>query len=131
MEHEQQVRIVHRRDRHEIAHQLVRLVRHQGLVDRVRIAHHQERVAVGRRLGDAIGAEHGTGARLVLDHDRLAERPGEPLAEHARVNVGRSAGGEGHDDPDAPVRPGLRPGIGRRYDDQHERGERAHDMRHD
>jgi hypothetical protein len=41
---------------------------------------HQQRIAVGRRLGHGLGAEHVGGAALVFDHDLLPPPFGEPLA---------------------------------------------------
>ena len=47
---------------------------HRG-IDRERPARrHQQRVAVGRRLGDELGRDDRLRARLVLDDDRLAEQ---------------------------------------------------------
>ena len=63
-----------------------------------------ERVAVGRRLRDLVGADHRAGARAVLDHDRLLEGRLEVLPDIARIDVGRAAGPERHDDPHGPRR---------------------------
>ena len=64
----------------EIAHQLEGLVGDQRLVDRVRVRHQQQRVAVGRPLGDDVGADHRSGAGPVVDHETLAERFLQALA---------------------------------------------------
>ena len=45
-----------------------------------RAAAEQERVAVGRRLGDTIGAGHAARAADVLDDHLLAELFGQPCA---------------------------------------------------
>ncbi len=38
---------------------------------------HQQRIAIGRRVDDRLCADDPTGAGLVLDHDRVADRPGQ------------------------------------------------------
>ena len=98
MHDQHQVGIVDRRHRYEVAQQRIRLVRDQRLVDRLRIRHQQQRVAVRRALGHRVGAGDRAGARPVLDDERLAHRVLQPLREEARVDVGRAAGGERHDD---------------------------------
>ena len=101
---------IDRRDRREIAHQFVFALRrrHQRFVRRLRVRHHQERVAVGRRFDDLLRADHAAGAGAVLDHDRLAELLLQHVADQARRHVGRSSGAEGNDDPDRPRRVILR-----------------------
>ena len=44
----------------------------------------QQRVAVGRRLGDRFGADIVAGAGLVLDDELLAELFGQPLPDQPR-----------------------------------------------
>ena len=100
--HHQQVGVVDGRHRHEIAHELVGAVRQQRLVDGVRVRHHQQRVAVGRRLGDLARADQRAGAGPVLDDERLLERFLQVLADDAGVDVGGPAGAERHDDLDGP-----------------------------
>ena len=84
MDHHHQVRIIDRRDRDEVAHQLVRLVRDQRLVDGVRVRHHQQRVAVRRRLRDRIGADDRARAGAILDDECLLEMLGEMLRDLPR-----------------------------------------------
>ena len=108
VDHHDQVGVVDPRHRHEVAHQRERLVGHERLVDRVGVRHRQQRVAVGRRLRDLVGADDRSGARLVLDHDRLLQRLGEILAELAGEHVGGTAGAERHDDLDRLRRKVLR-----------------------
>jgi len=100
MDHHHQVGIVDPRHRHEVAHQLKRLVGNERFVGRMGVRHCQQRVAVGRRLGDRIGADDRAGAGPVLHHEGLLERVREMLGENAGVNVGGPAGAERHDDPD-------------------------------
>ena len=92
-----QVGVVQRRDRHEIAHQPEWLAGDQRFVGRVGVRHHQQRVAVGRRLRDRVGPDDRSGARPVLHHEGLLELLGEMLRDHARIHVGRAAGAERHD----------------------------------
>ena len=68
----------------------------------------QQRIAVGRRLGDPRRAGHAAGAADILDDDLLAERLAHARAENARDGVDRPAGGKGHDQVDRPRRPALR-----------------------
>jgi hypothetical protein len=68
----------------------------------------EQRVAVGRRLGDHLRGDDRVGAGPVLDDDRLAEIFAQPLPDHAGENVGRPAGRERHHDADRPL------GIARR-----------------
>ena len=84
------------RDRHEVLDRVVRHLRIERRVDRLRADRsHQQRVAVGRRLGDEVGAEVAAGAGLVLDDEGLAEGLAELGRERARQDVGRAAGANG------------------------------------
>jgi hypothetical protein len=74
MDREQQVLVVHAGHRSEVAHQVVGLLRDERLVHRVRVRHHENRVAVGRRLRDRVGADDRAAAGTVLDHHGMAER---------------------------------------------------------
>jgi hypothetical protein len=64
------------------------------------IAAHQQGVAVGRRLGDALDRDVAAGPGDVLDHDRLTPGLGELVAKEPRGDVGRHTGREADDDPD-------------------------------
>src|SRR6516164_1022666 len=55
----------------------------------------EQRVAVGRRVGDGLGCDVAAGARAVIDHERLAEDLLELAAEDAGKHVARSARREG------------------------------------
>ena len=75
-------------------------------VDRVRADRAAaDRVAVGRGARQLGRADRAALAWLVLDHDRLAERGAELLANHARQDVGGAAGRERHDVADRLVGP--------------------------
>ena len=68
-------------------------------------------VAVGRRIGDALGAGHAAGAADVLDHHLLAEDLAHARADHAAEHVGRTAGGERDHHGDRPGRIVLGAGV--------------------
>jgi hypothetical protein len=113
----------HRGDRREI---LVRIVRQ--LLHQIRIGDlgsrrgPEQRVAIRRCLGDEIGAESRAAARLILDHDRLAQAFAERVRQNARHQVCAAAWRERHHKADRTCRIGLRlraTGCER----QHHRGE--------
>ena len=66
----------------------------------------QQRIAVGRGLGDLVGADRAAGAADILDHHALAEPFAQALGEQPRQHVGGGAGRERHHDAD---------GAGREY----------------
>ena len=72
----------------------------------------KKRVAVGRRLGGRLGADHAGRPAAVLDHELLAEGLGELLGPRAADGIRGAARGIGQDHRDGPVRPALclRPG---------------------
>ena len=57
-----------------------------------------QRVAVGRRLGNDIRADDAVGARAVINNDVLAQLPVELRRQPARDHIGAAAHGKGHDD---------------------------------
>jgi hypothetical protein len=57
-------------------------------------------VAVGRRFGDELRADHTVSAGAVVDDDGLPELRRELLADEAADDVGRTARRERHDHPD-------------------------------
>jgi hypothetical protein len=69
-----------------------------------------ERVAVGRRLGDHVGADIAARPWAVVDNELLAEPRIELVADDAGRDVGAAASRERHDNADRPIRPfaGLR-----------------------
>src|SRR5262249_31908506 len=70
---------------------------------------HEERVAVRRRAHDRFGADIAVGARPVVDDERLAEPPRQPLTDQACDSVGRPASGKADNDAHWARRIALRP----------------------
>src|ERR1041384_7452547 len=79
-------------------------------IDRIRRHDLQQRVAIGRRLGDHLGADVAAGARAILDDELLAEALRQPLTHQARLDVGGPSGRKADDDAHRPRWIGLRPG---------------------
>ena len=78
----------HQRDRREIAHEVVRRFGEQAHVDRLcRDRRHQERIAVGRRLGDEFRADIAARAEAVVDDDLLAPGFAHFLADDAPDDI--------------------------------------------
>ena len=94
MNHNDEVGIVDRRNRREIAHQFVFALWNQRFVRSLGVRHHQQRIAVGRRLGDFLRADDAAGSRAVFDHEGLAETLLQDVADLAGGNVGRPPGAE-------------------------------------
>jgi hypothetical protein len=63
----------------------------------------QKRVAVGLRLRRQLDGDIAGGTGAVVDDDLLAERPAHLWLDHARDDVGRSAGRERDQHPDRAV----------------------------
>ena len=101
------------RDRRDVADEIEIELVVERRVDRVRERRQEERVAVGRRTHDRLGANIVAGARPVLDDEWLAEPLRQPLSHQAREDVGRAAGGKADDDAHRPRRIGLRPSDAR------------------
>src|SRR4051812_48873369 len=79
---------------------LYRLVRQTAVIARIEseaYMREQQRVPVGRRLGDQVGAERRSRPALVLDHERLRKDPGKFLRENAPDEIGSTAGRRGND----------------------------------
>ncbi|MNL09214.1 hypothetical protein D3C87_1299660 [compost metagenome] len=104
----------HLRDRCEVFHRVVVDLAVQAGRDAQRRGREQQRVAVGRSLGDVLRRDHGAGAGLVLHQHGLAQALVQPLGEQARHDVGRAAGRERHDERDGLGRVGLRRGSSAR-----------------
>jgi hypothetical protein len=97
-------------DRREVAERVVGQLVEVRVGDKGRVCRHQQRVAVGRSLGDGFGADLAGGAGPVLHHDLLAHAFREPLRERARQDVGDAARRKRHDNVDRLARIGLRSG---------------------
>ena len=108
--HDHQRPAGHPRHRLEIVQQVEGRVLVQAGVDGMVHAHHQQGMAVGRRLGHQRRAQIAAGALDVVDHHRLAPQLGQPGAQLAGHDVGRRAHREGHHDAHRAGRVGLRPG---------------------
>jgi hypothetical protein len=80
------------RDRHDIAYEIEVEIPVERDVHRVGRDWHQDRVAVGFGLRDVFGGEVAAGARLVLDHELLAEALRQMLPGKPRNDVRRAAG---------------------------------------
>ena len=75
----------------------------RGLIRRLAVhvrVHHEcsfrrdeQRVAVGGGPGDELGTDAGARAGLVLDHNRLRPRQGEPLRHATCDHIGRAPAG--------------------------------------
>ena len=74
-------------DRHDVGREIeIKPVVERG-VDGVRRVDEEQRVAVGRGLGDRFRRDVAARARTVLDDEGLAEPLGEPFAEQTRQDV--------------------------------------------
>src|SRR5262249_40902840 len=80
-------------------------------IDGVRRGDHEQRVAVGGSARDRLQCEIAAGARPVVDDHRLAEPLRQRLADQARDDVGRAAGGDGTVKGTARAREGLAPAV--------------------
>jgi hypothetical protein len=118
------------RDRRQVLERIVRQRLQAGQDGDGGVAGPEQRVTVGRRLGDAVGADGAGVAGDVLDHDRLAPRLGELVGEQTRGDVGGAARREADDELDRLVGPlGLR-GERLAGEREHKRGQRAHETMH-
>src|SRR5438309_5597153 len=88
------------RYRREVARRVVRKLCVHPRVHRVRADDQTDGVAVGRRLGDRIGADDAARAGLVLDEYRLADGLGHLGGDDAREHIGCPAGWERRNDAD-------------------------------
>ena len=91
-------------DRRKVADRIERQLGIERGRGRLADMHQQQRVAVGRGLGDAIGAEGAAGADDVFDDDRLLQRRTHRCSEQAGDDVARAAGRERNDQRDRPAR---------------------------
>ena len=102
--------VVDARDRDDVARDGDSALLIKRHVDGVRGGDKEERVAVGRRARDRLQRQIAAAARPVVDDHRLAEPLRQRLADQARNDVGRAAGGNEDDQSHRPRRIGLRPG---------------------
>ena len=101
------------RHRHEALDGVVgRLAQVRQDVER-RVGRQQEGVAVGRRLGGGLGADHAAGTAAVLDDELLAEGLAQLFRPGPADQVGGAARRIGQDELDGLVGPALRLGRGR------------------
>ncbi len=82
----------------------------------------QQRVAVGRRLGDGVAADHAAAAGLVVHDEGLAHLLAELLRKHAADGVERAARREGDHHPHGLAGVGLRGLRLRRGAGRHRKG---------
>ena len=88
-------------DRHQVLFRIVGEFRVDARVDRDRTGlTEQQRVAVRIGALDDLGADAAIAAAAIFDHEGLAERVADFLADDARGRVRRAAGRERHDQPD-------------------------------
>ena len=98
----------HERDRRKILDRIVaQILHHVGIGDERGRGREEEGVAVGRRTRRRLRADHIAGARLVLDHEALAESDRKLVGDHARHHIGTCARGLRDDEGDRPLRPVL------------------------
>jgi hypothetical protein len=110
--------------RHEILDRVIGQLGVEARVDDERdLRADQQRVAVGRRLGDVFGRDLVVGARPVLDDRLLAEALREALRELAPERIGDAAGRGRHHDGDGPRRKGLRVRERRKAREREQRSE--------
>ena len=88
-------------------HRVVRQLAPERRVERDRHARREQRVAVGLGLGDEVAADDLAGARLVLDHDLLAELGCPERRDRAERSVDAAACGDGNDQVHGPRRKRL------------------------
>src|SRR5258707_14260885 len=98
----------HQRHGRKVPRGVVRDFSNQGIDDEAPRSDRKQRVAVGHRLGDEVGADVAARAGTVLDHDRLPPGLGKLLGDQAHDDIVRPARSERHDDAHGPGRIVLR-----------------------
>jgi hypothetical protein len=109
--HQDRRRGGHAGERGEVLHRVEGQRGVQRGVDGVAGEAQQQRVAVGRGLGDRVGGDVAARAGLVLDDDGAAQRGTHADGQRARQRVGRAAGGRADEDTHGRVAD-LRAGTG-------------------
>ncbi len=100
--------IAEQHQRREILHHVIGNGLVEERIDHVHRSRHQQRVAVGRRLGDGIGADDAGGtAGAIFDDEVLPDRLVELLHQNARDAIDRPARRKRHDDAHGARRIGL------------------------
>ena len=102
------------RDRREASHRVVGKVALERGHRAMGRGGEEESVAVGRGLGDEVGADGAARARLVLDHDRGSQLFREARGDEARDDVGAGRGRVRDDDRDRARGEALRVRFGYR-----------------
>ena len=87
------------RDRRELLQRVLVEIGIEARVDRDRVADDQQRVAVGRRVGDEDRAGGIARAGLALDDHRLGPHRAQPIRQNARDRIDRTARRRRHDQP--------------------------------
>ena len=98
MGHQQHGRAPRQQHRREGLLRVVSDVLVQPGVGGVGELHDQDGVAIGRRAGHFLGADHGAGAWLVVDDHRLLPVVAQVLGREPAQRVIEAAGRIGHDD---------------------------------
>src|SRR5262249_37435637 len=78
-------------------------------VDRARRAEEAQRIAIGSRAHDRLGADIATCTRAIFNDELLTQPLRQPLPDEPRSNVGRAGWSERHDQVHRQRRIGLRP----------------------
>src|SRR5262245_48320189 len=106
---------VDQRNARDVANEIESEIAIERGVDRVRNVGIQERISIGRRLHDDLGADIAPRARTVFNHERLAEAIRQGLRDQTRADIGRPARRIAHDQTHRPRRIGLRIGEARQH----------------
>ena len=97
------------RDRRKVPHRIIRQAFVKRGIDGLRSdCRHQQRPAIGRRLGHRVGANGAARASSIIDHERRLECVAKRLGERPRNNIGRSPGWKRHDHTNLCARQALR-----------------------
>jgi hypothetical protein len=91
-------------DGREILHAVVAQVLVEQRIDGMAVGDHQQRIAVGLRMGDGSSRDRPVRPRPALDDELLAETRRQPLGDDARDQIDQAAGRIGHHHLDGPRR---------------------------
>ena len=107
-------------DRREVRDHVIRHAGVQPLVQHRGAFHQQQRVAVGRGLGDGVSADHAAGGGSVLHHHGLLQPLGQLLRDQPADRIDAAAGTDRHHDGDLArwIELGLR-----RWREQHQQAD--------